>query len=147
MSCELPSDWDRVIQMWHDGEIPDGRMASWVSRHLGELLNDDPLIEELKDVARTVAERMGSYKAVKGFEIEGATSYDQQYADLKGLLLIRDTLEGMCPEAWQLIETHVIKKRTVSRRASVRFTASPKAQKREARRKERLAKSMEEQDG
>jgi hypothetical protein len=144
MARELPADWDKVIAQWREGILPHGRMAVWVSRHLGELLNDDPLIEELKDLARDLADKMGSAKAVKGFEIDGATTFSQTYADLKGLMLIKDTLEGMCPEAWSLIEKHAIKTRQVSRRASVRFTASPKAQAKERKRKERLERAMEE---
>ena len=144
MSVELPRDYEGIVAMWRDGDLPHGRMAVWISRQLGELLNDDPVIEQLKELAREVSDRLESPTAVKGFLVDGASTYTQRYADLKGLEQIRDTLEGMNPQAWELIEQYVIKTRVVSRRASVRFVASDKAKKREAERQRRIHQGLEE---
>ena len=145
MAAKLPDQWEAVVQQWRDGRLPHGRMAQWVSRHLGELLDTDLIIDELKEIAREVAAKQGDERAVPGFEIAGATYYETEYADIKALRMAEDAIKAISPDAWMLIEEcGVIKVRRTSRAASVRFVGSEKAKKREAKRKERAQKALEE---
>lgn len=144
MAAKLPDRWEAVVQQWRDGDLPHGRMAQWVSRHLGELLDTDLVIDELKEIARELADKQGSSTAVPGFDISGATYIETEYADIKALREAQDTIEGLSPEAWALIEARVIKVRRTSRAASVRFVGSAKAQAREVKRKARAKKAAEE---
>lgn len=143
---KLPDDHDSIIQLWQDGMIPHGRMAPWISRQLGEMLNDEEPIDVLKEIAREVAEHLGSTTSVPGFEIDPGTSYTQKTADLKALLACRDTIEGFGEAGeriWQMLEQRVIKEKIVSRRGSVRFVASKKAREKEQRRQEKIKHMME----
>ena len=145
MAAKLPDQWEAVVQQWRDGRLPHGRMAQWVSRHLGELLDTDLIIDELKEIAREVAAKQGDERAVPGFEIAGATYSETEYADIKALRMAEDAIKAISPDAWMLIEEcGVIKVRRTSRAASVRFVGSEKAKKREAKRKERAQKALEE---
>jgi hypothetical protein len=135
VAAKLPDQWEAVVQQWRDGRLPHGRMAQWVSRHLGELLDTDLIVDELKEIAREVASRQSDERAVPGFEIAGATTYTTRYADYKALMEAKDAILALSPDAWMVIEEYVIKERVTSRAASVRFVGSEKAIKREAKRK------------
>lgn len=147
MAAKLPDKWSAVVEQWRDGRIPHGRMAQWVSRHLGELLDTDLAIDELKEIARDLAAKQGDPEAVPGFDIRGATYIETQYADYKALMEAKDAILALSPDAWMVIEEYVIKTRRTSRAASVRFVGTEKARKREAKRKEKIAKGVNDNDG
>lgn len=144
MAAKLPDKWNAVVEQYRDGRIPPGRMAQWVSRTLGELLDTDLVIDELKELARELADKQGDPEAVPGFDIRGATYFESKYADYKALMEAKDAIQALSPDAWMVIEEMVIKTRRTSRVASVRFVGTEKARKREAKRKEKIAKGGQE---
>lgn len=84
-------------------------MAQWVSRHLGELLDTDLVVDELKEIAREIADKQRDERAVPGFEISGATYYETEYADIKALREAEAAIRALSPDAWMVIEEMVIK--------------------------------------
>lgn len=131
------------LEAWLDGGVSTHDAGLYVSKVLGELLEDKVRIDYLKSFARQVAAK--DKDAIPGFEIGNPSSYEQPSADYKALMELKDTIESVDERLWQLIEQRVIKVKTISKVAPVQFVGSQKAQKAEVKRKDRNTKRLEEE--
>ena len=80
-----------------------------VSRHLGELLDTDLVVDELKEIAREIADKQRDERAVPEFEISGATYYETGVCGHQGAQEAEAAIRALSPDAWMVIEEMVIK--------------------------------------